>query len=48
MSEDSGAAGLPTVRPIGVIHSPHTRSEETPIQPVFAQGVQGRAEILAM
>jgi tRNA-Thr(GGU) m(6)t(6)A37 methyltransferase TsaA len=35
-----------SVRPIGVIHSRHKRAEETPIQPVFAEGVQGRAEIL--
>lgn len=33
-------------RPIGVIHTPHTRPEETPIQPVFAEGVHGWAEIL--
>ena len=28
-------------RPIGVIHSPHTTPEKTPIQPVFATGVNG-------
>lgn len=38
--------GSRSVFPIGVIHTPHTRPEETPIQPVFADGVQGRAEIL--
>ncbi len=32
--------------PIGVIRSEHTRPDETPIQPVYAQGCQGRAEIL--
>jgi tRNA-Thr(GGU) m(6)t(6)A37 methyltransferase TsaA len=34
-----------TVHPIGVLRTPPTRAEETPIQPVFAEGVQGRAEI---
>lgn len=33
--------------PIGVIHTPHQRAEETPIQPVYARGVQGTVEILA-
>lgn len=31
--------------PIGVIHSEHTRPEETPIQPIYAGGCHGRAEI---
>ena len=31
--------------PIGIIHSPHKRSEEIPIQPVYAGGIQGRAEL---
>jgi tRNA-Thr(GGU) m(6)t(6)A37 methyltransferase TsaA len=31
--------------PIGVIHTPHKESAETPIQPVFAQGIQGTVEI---
>ncbi len=35
-----------TCRPIGVIRSPHTKQEETPIQPVFARGVAGRVELL--
>ena len=35
-----------TFHPIGVIHSPHKHAEQTPIQPVYAKGVQGRAEIL--
>jgi len=35
-----------TFQPIGVIRSKHTRPEETPIQPVFARGCRGRAEIL--
>jgi tRNA-Thr(GGU) m(6)t(6)A37 methyltransferase TsaA len=46
MSEHSSTAGSQTIHPIGMIHTPHTRAEETPIQPVFAEGVQGRAEIL--
>ena len=33
-------------RPIGVIRSPHTRAEETPIQPQYAKGVRGRVEVL--
>ena len=33
-------------RPIGFIRSPHTKPEETPIQPAFAHGCRGRAEIL--
>ncbi|MDD3250188.1 MAG: tRNA (N6-threonylcarbamoyladenosine(37)-N6)-methyltransferase TrmO [Smithellaceae bacterium] len=32
-------------RPIGVIHSEHTAAEKTPIQPVYAKGCRGRAEI---
>jgi len=32
-------------RPIGVIHSPHTDPEKTPIQPAFASGCRGTAEI---
>ena len=35
-----------TFRPIGVIHSPHQRPQATPIQPVYAGGARGRAEIL--
>ena len=35
-----------TLRPIGVIHSPHRQAERIPIQPVYARGVPGRAEIL--
>jgi tRNA-Thr(GGU) m(6)t(6)A37 methyltransferase TsaA len=34
-----------TFRPIGVIHSPHTEQQQTPIQPVYAQGIVGSAEI---
>ncbi len=32
-------------KPIGVIHSEHTIAEETPIQPAYAKGCRGRAEI---
>jgi tRNA-Thr(GGU) m(6)t(6)A37 methyltransferase TsaA len=31
--------------PIGVVHSPHQRAAETPIQPVYAGGCRGQAEI---
>jgi tRNA (adenine37-N6)-methyltransferase len=31
--------------PIGVIRSEHTKPEETPIQPVYAIGFQGQAEV---
>ena len=31
--------------PIGVIHSEHIAAEQTPIQPVYAKGCKGRAEI---
>ena len=34
-----------TLRPIGVIRSPHQRPEHTPIQPVFAEGVKGTVEV---
>ncbi len=32
-------------KPIGVIRSEHTREQETPIQPIYAKGCKGRAEI---
>jgi len=32
-------------KPIGVIRSGHTNPEETPIQPVYAEGCQGQAEV---
>ena len=34
-------------KPIGVIRSEHLAVEETPIQPVFAKGCRGRAEVSA-
>ncbi|MBN2447817.1 MAG: tRNA (N6-threonylcarbamoyladenosine(37)-N6)-methyltransferase TrmO [Phycisphaerae bacterium] len=33
------------LRPIGVIHSPHTTPEKTPIQPAFASGIAGTIEV---
>jgi tRNA-Thr(GGU) m(6)t(6)A37 methyltransferase TsaA len=45
MSKPNPTAQFPTIRPIGTIHTPHTRAAETPIQPVFAEGIAGRAEI---
>lgn len=33
------------LHPIGVIHTPHTAAERTPIQPNFAAGIPGTAEI---
>jgi tRNA-Thr(GGU) m(6)t(6)A37 methyltransferase TsaA len=35
-----------TYRPIGVIHSPFTTPEGTPIQPAAARGVRGHIELL--
>lgn len=34
------------LEPIGYVRSEHTKPEETPIQPVYATGCPGRAEIL--
>ncbi len=34
-----------TYRPIGVIRSKHLKPENTPIQPVYAGGCEGRAEV---
>ncbi len=33
--------------PIGVIRSGHTEADDTPIQPVFAEGCAGRVEVLS-
>lgn len=46
MSAHNTAGVSLTACRIGVIHSPHRLPEETPIQPAFAEGIQGRAEIL--
>ncbi len=32
-------------RPIGVIRSQHTQPEKTPIQPIYCEGCEGRAEV---
>jgi tRNA-Thr(GGU) m(6)t(6)A37 methyltransferase TsaA len=34
-----------TLQPIGIIHSPHTTPEKTPIQPAFARGIAGRVDV---
>ena len=44
--QTSGASLTPIIlRPIGVIRSPHTVAEKTPIQPVFAATTRGTAEL---
>lgn len=40
-----GVTGDITFSPIGVIHSAHREAGRTPIQPAFAKGCLGRAEI---
>ena len=45
MAEKRTHAARIDFRAIGVIHSPHVISEETPIQPIFARGAIGRVEI---
>jgi len=34
-------------KPIGVIRSEHTKPDDTPIQPAYAKGCKGRAEIFS-
>lgn len=34
-----------TMHSIGIIYSPHKSPKETPIQPVYAQGIKGQVEI---
>ena len=41
-------AGHMSYEPIGIIRSTHIEPEQTPIQPVYAQGCLGRAEVLPM
>ena len=36
-----------SISPIGVIHSRHTKPEETPIQPVFAADCKGEVEVFS-
>jgi tRNA-Thr(GGU) m(6)t(6)A37 methyltransferase TsaA len=45
-ASDRACADDIVYRPIGVIRSEHTQREATPIQPVYARGCRGRAEIL--
>ncbi|MBN2538500.1 MAG: tRNA (N6-threonylcarbamoyladenosine(37)-N6)-methyltransferase TrmO [Deltaproteobacteria bacterium] len=33
------------IRPVGIIHTPHTDPSKTPIQPVFARGVKGTVTV---
>ena len=40
------ASGEIILRPIGYLRSEHTDPKKTPIQPVYAKGCPGRAEIL--
>ncbi|MCU0577820.1 MAG: tRNA (N6-threonylcarbamoyladenosine(37)-N6)-methyltransferase TrmO [Desulfobacterota bacterium] len=46
MNGATSHAGNLTYAPIGIIRSPHTDPERTPIQPVYAQGCPGRAEVM--
>ncbi len=34
-----------TLRPIGIIRSPHTEPGDTPIQPAYARGIRGLVEV---
>jgi tRNA-Thr(GGU) m(6)t(6)A37 methyltransferase TsaA len=45
MSKQNHSRELITYEPIGVIHSPHHQAGKTPIQPIFAQGIAGTAEV---
>ena len=46
MARDDDAMQPVTLHPIGVIRTPHHQGEQTPIQPVFARGIEGRVEVL--
>ncbi len=46
-TEDRMADDQILYRPIGIIHSEHHHPEKTPIQPVFASGSKGEAEIFS-
>jgi len=35
------------VKPIGIVHSPHHQAEGTPLQPRWAEGVEGTVEVFA-
>ena len=45
MDKQRDSLGTVTYKPIGVIHSPHQDPHKTPVQPVFAPGIAGTAEI---
>ena len=47
--ESTTSANAETIqfRPIGIIHSEHVTPQNTPIQPVYARGCRGRAEIFS-
>lgn len=45
MSRQSNSQGPVPYEPIGVIHSPHRDAKKTPVQPVFARGIAGTAEV---
>jgi tRNA-Thr(GGU) m(6)t(6)A37 methyltransferase TsaA len=45
MNGPTSDPALVTYTPIGVIHSEHHVPEETPIQPVYARGCPGQAEV---
>jgi tRNA-Thr(GGU) m(6)t(6)A37 methyltransferase TsaA len=46
MSERERGSETIALRPIGVIRTPHQLADKTPIQPMYARGVEGRAEVL--
>lgn len=45
MTESTAEMSPVVYTPIGVIRSEHREPEQTPIQPVYARGCEGRAEI---
>jgi tRNA-Thr(GGU) m(6)t(6)A37 methyltransferase TsaA len=45
MKKERAGIELPRLISIGVIHSEHTRAEDTPIQPAFAEGSPGTVEV---
>jgi tRNA-Thr(GGU) m(6)t(6)A37 methyltransferase TsaA len=34
-----------TLKPVGIIHTPHKRHDKAPIQPVFARGIKGTVTV---
>jgi len=45
MADGTEASDGVTYRPIGVLRTPHADPKAAPIQPVYADGAEGRAEI---